>query len=99
LDCPIDFKDPKTLKVNIIRSLTMSIRGAFYASSQFILPLPVVHTINCSGNLFVFLIDYWLNKVKINSKQSIGIIIGFGGAILVTNSRLLTKMIDSSYQY
>jgi drug/metabolite transporter (DMT)-like permease len=47
----------------------------------------------------VFLIDYWFNKVKINSKQSIGIIIGFGGAILVTNSRLLTKMIDSSYQY
>jgi drug/metabolite transporter (DMT)-like permease len=77
----------------------MSIHSTFFASSQFILPLPVVHTINCSGSLFVFLIDYWFNKVKINSKQSIGIIIGFGGAILVTNSRLLTKMIDSSYQY
>jgi drug/metabolite transporter (DMT)-like permease len=77
----------------------MSIHSAFFASSQFILPLPIVHTIKCSESLFVFLIDYWLNKVKINSKQSIGIIIGFGGAILVSNSRLLTKMIDPSYQY
>ena len=71
------------------RSFIISIHSAFFASSQFILPLPVVHTINSSGSLFVFLIDYWLNKVKINSKQTIGIIIGFLGAILATNSRLL----------
>ena len=31
--------------------------------SQFILPLPIVHTINSSGIIFVFIIDYLINNV------------------------------------
>ncbi len=71
----------------------MVVHSILFASSQYILPLPIVHTLGCTGTLFVFLIDYLLNNVKINSKQSIGILLGFIGALIATNSRILTKII------
>jgi drug/metabolite transporter (DMT)-like permease len=77
-----------------MRGTSMVIHSLLFAMSQYILPLPVVHTLNCSGTLFVFLIDYIMNEVKINKKQAIGIFIGMIGALLATNGRLLTKLID-----
>lgn len=71
----------------------MLVHSILFASSQYILPLPIVHTLGCTGTLFVFLIDYLLNNVKINLKQSIGILLGFIGALIATNSRILTKII------
>ena len=72
----------------------MLIHSIVFASSQYILPLPIVHTLGCTGTLFVFLIDYLLNNVKINSKQSIGILLGFIGALIATNSRILAQIIN-----
>lgn len=69
----------------------MVVHSFLFSLSQFILPLPIVHTINCSGTLFVFLVDYLLNHVKINIKQVIGIAFGILGAILATNGALITK--------
>jgi drug/metabolite transporter (DMT)-like permease len=71
----------------------MLVHSILFASSQYILPLPIVHTLGCTGTLFVFLIDYLLNNVKINLKQSIGILLGFIGALIATNSRILTQII------
>lgn len=62
--------------------------------AQFILPIPIVHTISCSGTLFVFIIDYFKNGIKINSRQAIGIVIGVVGVVLVSNGNLLTKWVD-----
>jgi drug/metabolite transporter (DMT)-like permease len=91
---PTDFKDPTIFRVHVFRGSLMVVFSILFASSQYILPLPIIHTLNCSGTLFIFLIDYQLNKVKINSKQSIGIFIGFIGALIATNSKILTKIID-----
>lgn len=99
LGIPIDFKHPTTLKALSIRSFLTAIHGFFYAFAQFIIPLPVVYTIGCSGTLFIFVIDYLLNDIKVNSKQVLGICIGIIGAILATNGRMITKFIDPSYQY
>lgn len=74
-----------------IRSLIMSIHGFFFALSQFILPLPIVHTVACSGTLIIFIIDYILNHITVNIKQIIGICIGIAGAILATNGKIITK--------
>lgn len=71
--------------------MLMVVHSFAFAVSQFILPLPIVHTINCSGALFVFLIDYLLNDIKINIKQAIGIVFGILGALLATNGALITK--------
>jgi drug/metabolite transporter (DMT)-like permease len=72
----------------------MIFHGFFFAFSQFILPLPIVHTIGCSGTLFVFLFDFLLNHVKINVQQTIGIIIGIFGALVATNGKIITKLIN-----
>ena len=66
--------------------------------SQFVLPLPVVYMVNCSGTLFVFVLDYFKNGVKVNIKQGIGIVVGFFGVILSTNGDLLMLAIDPEYQ-
>lgn len=75
----------------------MTIHGFVFSLSQFILPLPIVHTINCSGTLFVFLIDYLVNHVKINFKQGVGICMGIFGAILATNGQFITQYFNPSY--
>lgn len=56
-----------------------------FGISQFILPLPIIQTLNCSGTLLIFLIDFIVNDVKINFKQAIGIAVGILGTIITTN--------------
>jgi drug/metabolite transporter (DMT)-like permease len=68
----------------------MSIHSLCFAIAQHILPLPIVHTISCTGTLFVFLFDYILNSIKITSKQAFGIVIGVFGALISTNGKVLT---------
>ena len=87
---PIDMKNPSNFRYLVLRASMMTIHSFFFALSMFILPLPIVHTINCTGTLFIFLIDYLLNNVKINSKQSVGIFIGIIGAMLTTNGSLIS---------
>ena len=53
---------------------------------QFVLPMPIVHTINASGVVFTFITDYIMNGVKINMKQVIGIIIAIIGLLITVNN-------------
>lgn len=96
---PVDFKNANDFKILSFRSICMSFHSFCFALSQFILPLPIVHTIGCSGTLFIFLVDYFMNHVKTNTKQAIGIAIGLFGAIVAINGRILTTLIDPSYKY
>lgn len=72
----------------------MSIYSIIISLSQFILPLPVVHTINSSGPIFVFIIDYLINGVKINFHQTIGVCIGLFGVLLTGNGKIIMMWID-----
>ncbi len=65
--------------------------------SQFVIPLPISHTISCSGVIFVFLIDYFINGVQINRNQCIGIFIGILGVLMTGNSKLILIFLDNSY--
>jgi drug/metabolite transporter (DMT)-like permease len=67
----------------------MTIYSGIISLSQFILPLPIVHTINSSGVIFVFMIDYFINGIQINKRQAIGITIGLIGVLVVGNQRYL----------
>lgn len=96
---PIDFKKPVPFKYLAIRSIIQVVHGFVFSFSQYILPLPVVHTINCCGALFVFLIDYFINGIKTNSKQNVGILVGLIGVLVATNGPLLTKYINPEYVY
>jgi drug/metabolite transporter (DMT)-like permease len=67
----------------------MTIYSGIISLSQFILPLPIVHTINSSGVIFVFMIDYFINGIQINKRQAIGITVGLIGVLVMGNQRFL----------
>ena len=75
----------------------MSFFSSIVGLAQFYLPLPIVHTICGSGPIFVFILDYYLNGVRINLKQLIGIILGLLGLILTVNGRLIILYFDPSF--
>ena len=95
---PTSITDTSSHKYLHIRSFLNVLHGFGFAISQFILPLPLVHTINSTSVFFVFIIDYFLNNVRINYKQLVGIIIGIFGAALATNGQLIIKYFDPSYE-
>ncbi len=75
----------------------MGIHSFVFTISPLMLPLPVVHTIGCSGTLFVFLIDFVMFGIGINVKQAIGIVVGFMGSLIAVNGNILTKFMDEDY--
>ena len=77
----------------------MTFHSLFTGLAQFILPLPIVHTIACSGTLFVFLIDYLINGTQINMQQGIGMTIGIFGVFMASNGKLITKYFYPEYEY
>jgi drug/metabolite transporter (DMT)-like permease len=88
------FPDGSIFKRIILRSLILSLTSLTMGVSQYILPLSIVHMIMSSSTLFVFVIDYLLNGVKVNLKQAIGISIGMVGVVLASNGKLISTMID-----
>ena len=91
---PINIKCPESYKYLVLRSIILSIYSIIFSLSQFVLPLPVVHTINCSGQIFVFIIDYLINGVKINFQQVIGVCVGLTGVLLTGNGKIIMMWID-----
>ena len=75
----------------------MAYQGWSIALSHFYVPIPIVHTLTGSGPIFVFIVDYYKNGVKINRKQIVGIILGLVGVILIVNGRIIIHFIDPSY--
>ena len=61
------------------------------------MPLSIVHTINGSGPIFVFIIDYSLNGVRVNGKQVVGLVVGIIGLVLTINGGMLMKWVDPAY--
>ena len=89
----MDIKDMKDLKLMVGRNILLTFHSFTMAVAQFILPLPIVHTISCSGVLIVFVLDYFLYGILINKWQYVGILIGFGGVVLNANGNLITELI------
>lgn len=96
---PNSLKYPTNFKLLVIRSFLMTMHSLTTGLSQFILPLPVTFTIGCSGTIFVFIIDYFVNGIKINISQLKGILLGLLGVFLTSNGKILTKLIDKDYEY
>lgn len=76
----------------------MVLHGIAMAISQFILPLPIVHTISSTGNLYIFFWDYYLYGNKISKEQVKGVVVGMIGVLLVVNGRLILYYIDPTYE-
>ena len=81
----------------IFRAIVLTADTFVFANAQFYLPLPLVHTIGCTGTLYVFILDYYINSVKISKKQLSGIVIGFVGVILTINGEWMMDILDPEY--
>jgi drug/metabolite transporter (DMT)-like permease len=96
-DIGLEFKSPFNFKYLCIRSLFIFAHGIGFSGVQFYLPLPIVHTINSSGPLFIFIMDYFMNGVKINNKQLMGIIIAVLGVAITVNGESVMEFMDDDY--
>lgn len=82
----------------MLRSFIMTFFGWVVAFSQFYIPIPIVHTICGSGPIYIFIIDYYLNGIRINGKQFLGILVGIIGLILTINGRILITYINPGFK-
>jgi uncharacterized membrane protein YjjP (DUF1212 family) len=80
----------------LFRTIILAISSIFISLSQYILPLPICHSIICSATLYLYILDYLINKneIKINLKQTVGIIIGIIGILLTSNEKLINLWIN-----
>ncbi len=81
----LDYKYDINFYNLIKRNLIMVLHGLAFASAQFYLPLPIVHTIGCSAPIYIFVLDYYENGVRATRGQIISLTIGILGIICTIN--------------
>ena len=80
------------------RNFLMVIHGLALAASQFYLPLPIVHTLSFSSPIFVFIIDYFENGVRVSKSQIYCLLLAVMGMICTVNSELVRRLLDDNYE-
>jgi drug/metabolite transporter (DMT)-like permease len=95
----ITFKSRHDMIYLGIRSFIFVVHSFILGWTQFYLPLYAVHTISGFGPIFVCILNYFLNGVKINGKQLLGILVAFCGIILTVNGRRIWGLIDPSFHF
>jgi drug/metabolite transporter (DMT)-like permease len=91
----IDFKCEEDLKILNSRNIIIVIHSFVFTLVQFYLEQPILQTINSCGPIFIFVIDYFMNGVKINQKQFFGVLLAIFGVLLTVNGEALTSWLFS----
>ena len=81
----ISFRDPTNFRLLFVRNFCITIQGIMFTLAQFYLTQPIVQTINTTGFLFVFVVDYLINGITITRKQFYGVIFGVIGVLITVN--------------
>jgi len=95
----VDYKYDTNFKNIFKRNMIMVIHGLAITAAQFYLPLPIVHTVNFFAPIFVFVIDYFENGVRISKLQFYFLLCSVFGVLCTINSTLVNKMIDKNFQF
>ena len=90
--CKMTYENPVEARKLLFRSLIFSLNTAILAWAQFYLPLYVVHTIGSVGPVFVCIINYYVNNMKIIRNQINGNIIAFIGIFFTINGKAIASM-------
>jgi len=77
-----------------VRNIIVTVQGLVYTLSNFYLPLPIVSTINSTGPIFVFILDYYINGTTIVKSQFYGILIGMLGVFFTVNGGIMLSYFD-----
>ena len=91
-------KDKTSFGRLMLRNIIMSMNGWVAGFAQFYLPISIVHTLSAGGPIFIFIIDYYINGVKVNKKQVIGIALGVVGLILTINGSFIMVYFNPDYK-
>lgn len=81
----IDYKQPKNFRILFVRNFCVTVQSIIYTAAQFYLSQPIIQTMNTTGALFVFILDYKINHVTISKKQFYGVMFGVVGVLLTIN--------------
>lgn len=76
----------------------MAFQGICLSMSLYYLSPSTVHTINSSGPVLVFVIDYLRNGITVTRKQLYGIIVGFLSILITINSKLIMKSLGYDFE-
>ena len=95
----IDFKKPRLLKVQVLRSISLLLMTYFFFVSLSKLPIAEATIILFASPLITIVLSPWLLKEKVNFSTWLAVIIGFIGMIIVINpnSFLEISEIDRSW--
>jgi len=83
---PLDYKYDTNFYNISKRNIIVVIHGLAITAAQFYLPLPIVHTINFFSPIFIFVIDYFENGVRINKTQFYFLLLSVFGVLCTINS-------------
>jgi drug/metabolite transporter (DMT)-like permease len=84
-DLNFSLKSSSNLNINLRRNFIICLHQFTLTASLFVLPFPIVFTLNSSCVLFVFILDYFIFNVEINKQQVQGVVLGFIGVLLTVN--------------
>lgn len=84
-DINVLYKDPKNFRLLFVRTFCVTFQNIMFTMSQFYLPQSIIQTVNTTGFLFVFIVDYFINRVTINRRQFYGVMFGIIGVLLTVN--------------
>lgn len=91
---PMVFFNRPHEKTLIFRNIIIAFHGFVVAFIQFYLPLATFHTLVISGQVFIFLANYYLKGVTITKRQAICAGISFLGLALTINGRYLIELFN-----
>ena len=84
-DMTLEYKYDVTFINLFKRNFFVVLHGLAMGTAQFYLPLPIVHTINFFAPIFIFIIDYFQNGVRINRTQFYCLMSGVLGILCTIN--------------
>ena len=88
----IDFKKPRLLKVQILRSISLLLMTYFFFASLSKLPIAEATLIIFASPLITIVLSPWLLKEKVNFSTWLAVIIGFIGMIIVINPNSFSEI-------
>jgi drug/metabolite transporter (DMT)-like permease len=94
----LDYKYDTNFYNILKRNIIVVVHGLAITAAQFYLPLPIVHTINFFAPIFIFIIDYFENGVRISKLQLYSLLFSILGLLCTINSNLVSQLIDSKFE-
>lgn len=92
-----NLKSSHNFRYNLRRTTITCLHQFMLTGSLFVLPFPIVFTLNSSCVLFVFVLDYYLFNVEINRQQVQGVILGFLGVLLTINGEFVVGLLFPAF--